>query len=280
MQSIAAIGSDVYVAALGYGVYKSTDNGSSWALMNTGLPDVKTHFITSSGKTLYVGIRNEAQPSPGGGLFVMTEGASVWKDLHLSPYCIHIVAIRGTDLWAGGHNQIFVSTDGGNTWSFGSSPSAGSVSGTVGGVWGIAFSGTRTFVGMQAAGVTFTDDLHASDGSWKRTSLSGVDISALAVVNGKLYAGGPGVMVSSDAGTTWTPFNNGITISTINAFGVKGTDLYAAGWDSCVFQLKANTTTWKSISDGLMSQRMFAVGFNDNYAFASAGVGVFRRPLQ
>ncbi|HWR54454.1 MAG TPA: hypothetical protein VN428_25325 [Bryobacteraceae bacterium] len=129
----------LYATAFGKGVYKSTDNGKTWALKNNGI-DSKQPFawrlVRADGGTLYliVSRRSEeagAGPEYDGALYKSTDGAERWVKMPL-PQGVNGptgLAIDPTDskrmylsAWgiaypaavAGG--GVFLSRDGGETW--------------------------------------------------------------------------------------------------------------------------------------------------------------------
>ena len=68
----------VYAGAHGGGVFKSTNGGSSWTAINSGLPDTSVYSLViapSSPQTVYAGTN-------GGGVFKSTNGGSSWTAIN------------------------------------------------------------------------------------------------------------------------------------------------------------------------------------------------------
>ncbi len=72
----------------------------------------------------------------------------------------------------------------------------------------------------------------------------------LATMGSYLFAGGNGVWLSTDSGTSWTPI--GLQDSgTVNALAVIGTNLFASTNNSGVFLSTNNGTSWTSVNRDL-----------------------------
>jgi hypothetical protein len=129
----------LWVAAMGRGVYKSSDDGVTWTLKNNGITQQKPlawRLARAADGTLYVVIaRRSDDGSIGtagdGALYKSTDGAETWTPVNLptgtngpnglaidphDPQRLYLAAwcrAYGTNGTGGG---IFLSTDGGGTW--------------------------------------------------------------------------------------------------------------------------------------------------------------------
>jgi photosystem II stability/assembly factor-like uncharacterized protein len=109
------------------GLFKSTDGGEKWNLINTGLPDTYRHEVISlaidpvTPTTLYAG-------TDGGGMFKSTNGGENWSalntgidminsDLFQLFFALAIDPATPTTLYTGTAIGVFKSTDGGGNWS-------------------------------------------------------------------------------------------------------------------------------------------------------------------
>lgn len=96
-------------------VFKSTDGGSNWQSMSSGLPDTSVQSIAidpTTPATVYAGT--------GAGVFKTTDGGANWNFAGLSDTIIPALAIAPTNpptIYAGAYYGIFKSVNGGATWS-------------------------------------------------------------------------------------------------------------------------------------------------------------------
>ncbi|MCK6605833.1 MAG: T9SS type A sorting domain-containing protein [Ignavibacteriaceae bacterium] len=93
------------------GVFRSTDNGSTWSAANTGITSLDIRAVYSVGNVLFAG-------SNGGGVYRSTDSGGSWaQKAGGSVYAFSLVC--GTDLYAGLLNNggIIKSTDNGLTWT-------------------------------------------------------------------------------------------------------------------------------------------------------------------
>src|SRR5262249_52734241 len=109
----------LYVGTNGSGVFKSTDGGSSWSAMNTGLPGgfpiiTALAIAPTTPTTLY---------AVTAGVFKSTNGGRTWRDLPNAPVGSLVVVslvidpITPPTLYADTTLDVFKSTNGGSTWS-------------------------------------------------------------------------------------------------------------------------------------------------------------------
>jgi photosystem II stability/assembly factor-like uncharacterized protein len=116
------------------GVYKSTNSGATWTLMSAGLPAGGRETLAlaaSSSTTLYVGIQDPANLGNALGIWKSTDGANTWTQTNApsgsTSYCtaqcwydspLAVSPVNSNVVYAGGQaSSIYVSLDGGNTWT-------------------------------------------------------------------------------------------------------------------------------------------------------------------
>ncbi len=130
----------LYVAAFGRGVYKSTDGGRTWSLKNQGITQSEPfawRLARSPDGTLYVVVARRSEDgtigNPGdGALYRSIDGAEHWQPLPLpqgtnapnglaidprSPNRLYLAAWARASGMHGDGGGIFLSEDGGKTWS-------------------------------------------------------------------------------------------------------------------------------------------------------------------
>jgi len=128
----------LYACGFGRGVFKSTDNGKTWALKNAGITEAKPfawRIVRANDGTLYllVARNNNGQAGePGGGaIYRSSDGAEHWQRMTLPPgtNAPNGLALDPRDnrrmylaAWGQGRADVdtgggvFLSTDGGGTW--------------------------------------------------------------------------------------------------------------------------------------------------------------------
>ncbi|HEY9164628.1 MAG TPA: YCF48-related protein [Candidatus Kryptonia bacterium] len=263
------------------GILLSTNNGTSWTAVNTGLSvyGLDVQALAVSGTNLFAG-------TYGGGVYLSTNNGTNWTpvDSGLGQYeSIFALASSGTNLFAGTYdNGVYLSTNNGANWTQ-------VVSGIPVAGYGffdeaLAVSGTNLFVGTYGGGVFLSTD---NGTSWTAASTGLTDWSlnvlALAVSGTNLFAGtAGGVFLSTNNGTTWTAASTGLTNMslTVNALTILGTNLFA-GTDGGVFLSTDNGTSWTEVSTGLTGSSLYVYAFvvSGTNLFAGTQYGIWRRPL-
>lgn len=111
--------------AFSYGIWKSTNGGTTWFPINTGLEDLTvSHLVVdpTHPQTLYAGVGcvDDDIYLPGN-VFKSTDGGAHWQQLDVSPVSpITRLALHPDDprkVYAMGYGGVFYSEDGGAHWS-------------------------------------------------------------------------------------------------------------------------------------------------------------------
>jgi hypothetical protein len=303
--SIETVGSAVFAGA-GHGIYKSTDNGATWALVTPNNKILWTTDITASGGVIYAGTGNNQ------GIYVSSDGGSTWtqKNTGLTSYNIETIFANEDGAFAQTHKGVFFSADGGNTWAprnsglpiqgvltfsqLGDSLFAGSygaglyISTDAGITWtkhmgfpadayvhGMAIDGQKIYA------TTETGLYRSDDGgqTWTSTNTVLWNFATIALKDGKLFAGmeDEGIFVSSDMGVTFTKQSNGITAfgtttiyPRVPDFAVSGNVIIAATYDG-IYSSSNDGANWTLNQDGIMITNIADVAAAGDYAYAGAG---------
>jgi len=280
-----------YEPSGGY-IFHSTDNGDSW------VPQLECYAgdFAVSGTNVFAGTNR--------GVFRTTLGGTSWTSAGLADTSVNALIVSGNNLFASGGGGLFLSTNNGTSWTVAGLTntwvSALVVHGTN------LFASTSGFMGgvllSTNGGATWTA---VSNGLPKEPydSAQFIPIKALAVSGTYLFAGtgeaafNGGVFRSTNNGTSWTQFSNGLPkspndttqYSSINSLAIYGPNLFA-GTGSGVFLSTNSGMTWQAFNTGF-KQGVSALGFNDTYVFAGTpshysrgddyidGTGLWRRPL-
>jgi hypothetical protein len=173
-------------------------------------------------------------------------------------------AVVGTNFFAGTSNGLFVSTDGGTSWT------ATGLTNTY--VSSLAVSGTNLFAGT--GGGVFLSTNNGTSWTPVNTGLTNADVRALAVSGTNLFAGtDDGVSLSTNYGTSWVTVNIGITGTPVFALAVSGMNLFA-GTGNGVFVSTNSGASWTGggTSIGLRYRLVEALAVSGSNLFAG-GVG-------
>ena len=151
IRAFAVSGTNLFAGTAGGGIFLSTNNGTSWTQVNTGLTNTSVRAIAVSGTSLFAGTR-------GGGVFLSTDNGTSWTQVNtgLTSADVRFLAISGTNLFAGTRGGFFAGTpDGGVFLSTNNGTSWTQVNTglTNTNVQSLAISGTNLFAGTRGDGV-------------------------------------------------------------------------------------------------------------------------------
>jgi hypothetical protein len=160
-------------------LFLSTNNGSSWSQVNTGLP-VKTYgALAISGSNLFVGTSG----SGGSGVYISSNNGTSWTAVNtgLTNLEVNALAVSGSNLYAGTLGGVFVSANNGSSWTATSLTLP---------VYSLAISGSKLFAGVANG---YGDAVYMSTdngGSWsaQNSGLQATQVNAMTVMGSKLYA--------------------------------------------------------------------------------------------
>ncbi|MEP7341862.1 MAG: hypothetical protein ABI977_29280, partial [Acidobacteriota bacterium] len=182
---------------------------------------------------------------------------------------IQALLTRGSDLFAGTGDGIFLSRDGGSNWT--------SVSGglTNRNVTALAASGNRVFAGTTNGVFVSTNDGQ----NWQAASngLLGTSVLTLAVSDGNLLAGSlnGGVALSTNNGQSWMEV---LHLASTYAVTAKDNNVFAGPIDYGVYRSTNNGRTWTQANNGLNSPFVFVLAFVGDTLFAGTPDGLFLSP--
>jgi photosystem II stability/assembly factor-like uncharacterized protein len=204
----------------GTGVFRSTDNGATWA--SAGLTNqYVSSFIAipnaSGGKNIFAGTKT--------GVFLSTDDGANWELINtgLTNINVNALAISGSSLFVGSNNGVFIFTDNGMNWTqvnFG--PTGGCIRTLA------AFSdgsgGQRLYAATDDAVLYYSTD---NGSHWIQSGLNEY-IYGLADDGTDLFAAtGRGASRSTDHGLSWISASQGLT-SDANSFVFLDNKVFAA----------------------------------------------------
>jgi hypothetical protein len=177
--SLAVSGTNLFAAINWVGVFLSTNNGTNWTPVNSGLTNTAVMSLAVSGTNLFVGTN-------GGGVFLSTNNGTSWTaaSTGLGGTSVNTLAVSGTNLFAGtGGGGVYLSTNNGTNWTAVNSGLANTA------VRSFTVNGSNIFAGTDGGGIFLSTD----DGtSWTAVNsglLPNTTINALAVSGTNLFAG-------------------------------------------------------------------------------------------
>lgn len=270
--SLAVNGDNIYLGTLSNGIYLSTDKGSSWKEINTGITNKQIWSISVTDNALFAGTAS-------GGLFRSADNGSNWTAANTgisATTIIRSVAKFNNKLFATSTNQgIYVSTDNGTTWAKQNTGIVGLVAQP------LLVTDAELYTGVLQSVYKYdaTNDkwVAANSGIVNNTISSLTSIKDKAgVVN--LFAGisnsGNNVFRSVNSGTSWTGASKGLPAVPVATIAAVGTTLFA-GNDYGVYISKDMGDNWTDASTGfaLASYATFlTVGKQELYVLQSGSV--------
>lgn len=205
------------------GVYLTTNTGKSWTSINSGLTNTYIFSVCSSERYLFAG-------TVGGGVYRSADNGSNWTAASsgLTSTIVYAFAVAGTNLFAGTNNGVFLSTNNGTSWT---AVSAG-LTNTM--VYAFAVSSTKLFAATNDGVFVSTNN----GTNWASTTIAGQNhIVSLALYGTNLFAGslGNGVFLLTNNSTNWIAVNTGFPVNPVtglisarvHALAVSGSNLIA-----------------------------------------------------
>lgn len=290
------------------GVYSTTNSGSSWTKLSSGLPgNISVYSFKINGSDFYIGSNR--------GVFKSTNSGNTWTDItNGMPTVKPFIAIEIKDniIFASNYSKgIYKSTNLGASWSrcenglkdllinkfliYGSYLFGASLGGGVYAtadyaatwypkntglkghcVYTIINNGTLLYAGTQGGGVFYSND--GSTWICLNSGLTNTVVYSLIFANSALYAGTfGGIFKSTNNGNNWLPVNNGLLDSAALTLTSNGTSLFAGTQGGGLYKSDNWGNTWVKAHNGLSSDTVNVLAFLNNTLFAGTKTsGIFR----
>ncbi len=240
--SLAISGTNIFAGTVNNGVFLSTNNGGSWTEVNNGLPQANIISLAVIGTDILAGLSLN-------NMYVSADMGATWTRDSIGPYGVGAynvgsLTVSGTNILEGPggyyRGYVFLSTDGGSTWS-----DISSNGGLGAPVQALAMSGTNIFAGTSAG--VFYLALPGQTWTAANNGLLNTNVTSLAISGTNIFAGTSGgifVSTTSTGSSNWRAINNGLTDSAITSLAISGTNIFAgtdtAGvWKNSVSDLLA-----------------------------------------
>ncbi len=249
------------------GVFRSTNNGTSWTSVNSNLPNWwATDAVFIENSYLFVSTCCE-------GIFLSTDLGTSWSLIESSPKGVPCFMVHGLYLFAGGMDGVYRSTDDGMTWAQVNQGMSLSIT-------CVAVRGSSLYAGTRSGGIFLTTD----DGtSWTHLSDCSGFIDALVVTDTTIVASNGGsqghgpdgnIFLSTDNGESWTTINSNLTNTNAWALAISGPYIFAGTQGGGVFRTNNNGTSWTQVNSGLSNDTVRALAANDTNVFAGTQEGL------
>ena len=299
--------SEIVYAGTDVGVYRSDDGGSTWTPTRTGLPATRVQAIAiepSAPNTLYAGTLT-ATGVASTGIFKSVDGGASWTSANvglidpltgISPVDVEALTVDpahpGVVLAGTRFSEIFLSTDGGATWT------PVTLGGINVGLEVSAFAYDPSTAGVVLAAST-SGLLRSTDNgqNWDFYGDAGVSFFALAAdpsAAGTFYAGnanGFGVLKTTNGGAHWTQVNGNLptaassagtawpTVLSLVVDPANPASVTIGTFGDGVFTSGDGGTTWTPVVDGLRSAFVGTVRVDPSGALVAGtfGAGVFHQ---
>jgi ligand-binding sensor domain-containing protein len=249
------------------GVFRSTDNGTSWYPMRNGL--------TMGAWSLAVNTANGQIFAGSAGVFRSTDNGDTWTQMGIPNTSIWSVAVNTTNGYAfagtGGYG-VYRSTSNGSDWT--------QVGITTATIRSLAVNSTgHIFAGTEGGGVHRSTD---NGNTWTQVGLTSSTIRSLLIhpTSGHVLAGTTsGISRSTDNGATWTPTNLTSGSATALALSPSAGLLFAGVDGEGIYKSTNNGLNWNQSNTGLTNTRIYALAANSASGHIFVGTyatGVFR----
>ena len=161
---------NLYAGTWGNGVFKSTDFGTTWNEINTGLTNLAVHaLLVNSANNLFVG-------TFGGGVYKSIDHGNNWNSLN-GPYDhIWSLGVNSNDmLFVGTYSSgLFTSSDNGLTWTYESGVASNYI-------YGVSVdTSDNVFVSAWEGGVYYFSKL-LTESTWQNYGMVGFRVSSIVI---------------------------------------------------------------------------------------------------
>lgn len=255
VRALVAIGSNVY-AGTGNGVFRSSDNGTSWVA--TGFTSSSVYAIAVDDSVILV--------AAFGGVFRSTNLGASWTSTNLAG-TIQALVFAGSSALAGSYGgEVYRSTDRGATWAQVTAFRSGPVNAFI-------ISATGIIAGTTNSGI-FRSTNNGISWSQANTGFANTSVTVAAVGGSTIVAASfeQGAFRSTDAGENWVESNTGLTATSVTSLAVSAENIFAgtyAGAGGGVFRSTDEGLTWTLVLYG----NVWALGGGGSNLFAGT-VGI------
>lgn len=264
----------------GGGISLSTNNGTSWTPVNTGLSNgfgsnsFVAYSLAKIGDAIFAGTD--------GGVFLTTNMGANWTSVNaglqtgLTGKIVYDLKSSGNAILASTYNGVSRSTNNGSNWTTANKGMSAQ------NVQSLAIKGNIVFAGTYNPNVFSSADngttwSAANPGlSYLGTFVGANMINAILVKNDVLFAGsgGGGVLKSIDNGANWITVNAGLDYHDVLSLTKNESYLYAGTSNGGVYRSPDDGGSWTAVNSGLPKNFLGDV-ITKIYAFTVIGDDLF-----
>lgn len=224
------------IAATNNGVYIRKYTDTLWQLRKNGLPDTKINTIFKRGAFIYAGTDET-------GIYYTTNNGINWYPANtgLCNSTVYSIEANSDFLYSGAANGLSVYDFNLNKWSNTTNEIP------FDGVLSLACKNNRVFAGTTKSGVYFSSN---NGTNWSKISgnyLLSDGVASLAYNGDKLFAAEENVIITNDAGNTWTTAAD-LSGSYCETIIADSNMIFAGSYFGDLYKSDDNGITWSKIS--------------------------------
>ena len=289
------------------GVYVTTNTGTSWTKLSSGLPGkITVYSFRMNGTNFYIGTDK--------GIYRSTNSGSSWTDITnglptFKPY--FAIELKDNILFAANYSRgVYKTANNGTNWYrcevglkdllinkflvYGSYIYAASLGGGVYAtanygenwypkntgfqghcVYTMMNNGTLLYAGTQGGGIYYSNN----GSTWINLSsgLTSTIVYSIINANSSLFAGTfGGIFKSTNNGNNWYAVNNGLLDSVTLSLTSNGTSVFAGTQGGGLYKSDNWGANWYKANNGITCDTVTALAYLNNILLAGTRRGVFR----
>lgn len=261
------------------GIFISSNNGSDWHNLNSGLPNnTWVYSITFNGNDIFIGTRLK-------GIFKSSDEGLSWIAMNTglpAESWAYTLYIASNGIYAGIYNSlegsgIYFSSDMGNSWIEKNSglPSVSKLVTSFIEINGKIFASTTYFSFSGGFGI-YASTNNGNNWFQVNNGLGNLFVRHVFFYNNNLYAAtAGGVYISTNEGASWSNSSSGmLPDSKVRYFAVKGSTLIA-GTSKGVYHSSNGGAVWQLVSAGLLNNDVYCLCVSEVNEFAGTMDGIY-----